>query len=174
MAQKVATLLSEDSGTPVTRARSVVAATVQQTNQTEEKEKEQEDQTAEDRQPAEERPVNEGGYRPEDGLRARRFLTLEDTVIRVSDVLADLGDLTIDASSRTDGGDTVVLDQQGLELAIYGTRPLMSGTTVDTASTDLVLHKEEAPASEASSEEDGGAAAEDAADDAADDAAAQE
>lgn len=96
----------------------------------------------------------DGGNRKVDGLRASRFLTLEDTVIRVSDVVADLGDLVIDASSRTDGGDTVVLDQKGLDLTIYGTQPLQDGTTVDTASTDIVLHDEETPDGQETAEDE--------------------
>lgn len=102
----------------------------------------------------------DGGNRKVDGLRASRFLTLEDTVIRVSDVVADLGDLVIDASSRTDGGDTVVLDQKGLDLTIYGTQPLQDGTTVDTASTDIVLHDDETSAIQEEAEEESSAEAE--------------
>lgn len=83
--------------------------------------------------------VADGGYRYHDGLDSMRFLTLEDTIIHMSDVLANPGRLIIDKSSRVDGGKTFAIDQEGLTFSIRGTRPLLKGTTVDTAKADVVL-----------------------------------
>ena len=83
--------------------------------------------------------ATDGGYIPKEARNSIRFLTLEDTVIQLSEIAKSSGDLTIDASSRTDGGASTSVDGTGTAVALAGTMPLIEGTTIGTANTSLIL-----------------------------------
>ena len=81
----------------------------------------------------------DGGYITREATGSIRFLTLEDTVIQLSDVAKESGELRVDASSRTDGGTSTTVNGTGSATAMAGTLPLLEGTTIDSAGVGLVL-----------------------------------
>ena len=81
----------------------------------------------------------DGGYITREAVSSIRFLTLEDTVIQLTDVAKKSGELTVDASSRIDGGASVTLNGTGSVKALAGTLPIIEGTTINAAGVSLVL-----------------------------------
>lgn len=68
-----------------------------------------------------------------------RFMTIEDTGINLKPAAIFSNTIRIDASSRADGGSTVVIEGEGGDVRVIGTKLLLKGTTIDTLKETAVI-----------------------------------
>nr|MCR5559949.1 hypothetical protein [Schwartzia sp. (in: firmicutes)] len=81
----------------------------------------------------------DGGEIERERRGSLRFLTIEDTGINVKPAVPSANIITVHASSRSDGGSTVVLESLRDEVRVLGTEPLLKGTTMDTLKDSAVI-----------------------------------
>lgn len=86
--------------------------------------------------------ADDGGEIERERRGSLRFLTIEDTGINVKPAALSANTITVDASSRSDGGSTVVIENVHDDIRVIGTKPLLKGTTIDTLKESAVIRDE--------------------------------